>query len=177
LFDFSFFVSVGPGGINLKTVREAIAALGVMCSIGVVADFYSRLPATIATHFNAAGVANGFGGKYTLWVLVGVGAWTYGLLSVINFLPVSVNLGGRQLAPAQEKEVWRAALALVGWVKAEMAWIVAYLLFAMSRIGLGRQVGLGAAFLPVLLVVVGGTTAFYTAKIFGLMREKGIDQG
>jgi uncharacterized membrane protein len=147
-----------------------LAGLGVVVSIGVVADLYSRLPARIPTHFNAEGVADGFGARSTLWVLVGVVVWSYGMLSVINFLPVTVN-SSKPLTVAQREAVWTDALALVGWIKVEMAWLMAYLLFAMARNGLGRQVGLGAAFAPVLMVVILGTCGFYLAKIFRLMRE------
>ena len=59
------------GGL-LKTVRELIAVAGLVFSVAVVADFYSRLPERIATHFNAEGMANGFGARSTLWVLVGI---------------------------------------------------------------------------------------------------------
>lgn len=147
-----------------------LAALGVVASVGVVADLYSRLPARIPTHFNAEGVADGFGARSTLWVLVGVVVWSYGMLSVINFLPVTVN-SPKPLTVAQREAVWTDALALVGWIKVEMAWLMAYLLFAMARNGLGRQAGLGAAFAPVLMVVILGTGGFYLAKIFRLMRE------
>jgi uncharacterized membrane protein len=154
----------------LKLVREWIAGLGVVCAVWLVADFYSRMPQRIATHFNAAGVADGLGARSTLWVLIGVTVWSYGMLSIINFLPGTVNLG-RRLDPRQEREVWQELLALVGWLKAEMAWMIAYLVFAMVRNGLGRQVGIGGAFAPMLLVVVGGTCTFYLAKVFRLMRE------
>ena len=43
---------------RLKTLRELMAAAGLLFSAAVVADFYSRLPERIATHFNGAGVAN-----------------------------------------------------------------------------------------------------------------------
>jgi uncharacterized membrane protein len=169
-FFFSETVLLHTQEVPLRTVRELIAALGVMCSIWVATEFYSRLPERIATHFNAAGVAYGFGARSTIWVLVGVAVWSYGMLSIINFLPGTVNLG-RRLSPEQERMVWQTLLAMVGWLKAEMAWLVAYLVFAMARNGLGRQTGIGKAFSPVLLVVIVGTCGFYLAKIFRLMRE------
>jgi uncharacterized membrane protein len=153
----------------LKTVRELIAVAGLVFSAAVVADFYSRLPERIATHFNEAGVANGFGARSTLWVLVGIALLLYSALSVISFVPRVVNLR-RPLAPEREKVVWAETLALVGWIKAEMCWMFAYLCLAMVRNGMGLQVGLGWGFLPVTLVVVLGTCAFYLVRIFGAIR-------
>jgi uncharacterized membrane protein len=153
----------------LKTVRELIALAGLVFAVAVVADFYSRLPERIATHFNEAGVANGFGARSTLWVLVGIALLLYLTLSVINFVPRVVNLK-RPLAPEREKAVWVETLAMVGWIKAEMCWVFAYLCLAMVRNGMGLQVGLGWEFLPVTLVVVLGTCGFYLVRILEVIR-------
>jgi uncharacterized membrane protein len=150
----------------LKTVRELIALAGVVFSAAVVADFYSRLPERIATHFDAEGMANGFGARSTLWLLVGIAFLLYAALSAISFLPRVVNLK-RPLAPEREKVVLAESMAMVGWIKVELCWMFAYLCLAMVRNGMGLQVGLGAWFLPVTLVAVFGTCAFYLMRIFG----------
>jgi uncharacterized membrane protein len=142
-----------------------IALAGLVFAAAVVGDFYSRLPERIATHFNGAGVANGFGGRGTLWVLVGIAFLLYATLSVIDFVPGVVSLR-RPLDPAREKIVWDETAAMVGWIKAEVCWMFAYLCLAMVRNGMGMQVGLGRWFLPVTLVVVFGTTAVYLGRIF-----------
>jgi uncharacterized membrane protein len=149
----------------LKTVRELLAFAGLVFSAAVVADFYSRMPERIATHFNGAGVANGFGARSTLWVLVGIAVLLYAALSVINFVPRIVNLKS-PLAPEREKVVLAESMAMVGWMKAEMCWMLAYTCLAMVRNGMGLQVGLGSWFLPVTLVVVLGTCAVYLMRIF-----------
>jgi uncharacterized membrane protein len=150
---------------RVKTVRELIAAAGLVFSAAVVADFYSRLPERIATHFNGEGVANGFGARSTLWVLVGIALLLYSTLSVINFVPRIVNLK-RPLAPDQDKALLAESMAMVGWIKAEVCWMFAYLCLAMVRNGMGLQVGIGSWFLPLTLVVVFGTCGFYLTRIF-----------
>jgi uncharacterized membrane protein len=154
----------------VKTVRELIALAGVVFSGAVVADFYSRLPERIATHFNSAGMANGLGARSTLWILVGIAVLLYSALSVINFVPGVVTLK-RPLAPEREQVVLAESMAMVGWIKAEMCWMFAYICLAMVRNGMGLQVGIGAWFLPVTLVVVFGTCAFYLVRIFEAIRE------
>jgi len=151
----------------LKTVRELIALAGLVFAWAVVADFYSRLPVRIATHFNEAGVANGFGARSTLWVLVGIALLLYATLSAISWAPWNVSL---KVGPEQERTVLAEAVAMVGWVKVEMCWMFAYLCLAMVRNGMGLQVGLGVWFLPVTLVVVLGTCVVYLMRIFGAMR-------
>src|SRR5271163_3221687 len=153
----------------MKTVRELIALAGLVFAVAVVEDFYSRLPERIATHFNAEGVANGFGARGTLWVLVGIACLLYAMLSVVNFVPGVVNLK-KPLAPEREKLVLAEAMAMVGWVKVEVCWMFAYLCLAMVRNGMGMQVGLGRWFLPVTLLVVLGTCAVYSGRIFRAIR-------
>ena len=153
----------------MKSVRELIALAGLVFSAAVVADFYSRLPERIATHFNAEGVANGFGARSTLWVLVGIAVLLYLILSVVGSLQGVVRLK-RPLAPEREKLVLAESMAMVGWIKLEVCWMFAYLCLAMVRNGMGLQVGLGWWFLPVTLVVVLGTCAFYLVRIFGAIR-------
>jgi uncharacterized membrane protein len=155
--------------VRVKTVREVIALVGLVFSAVVVADFYSRLPELIATHFNAEGMANGFGARGTLWALVGIALFLYLTLSVINFVPRVVNVK-RQLAQQRERVALAESMALMGWVKAEVCWMFAYICLAMVRNGMGLQVGLGWWFLPVTLVVVLGTCVVYLGRIFGALR-------
>jgi uncharacterized membrane protein len=153
----------------VKTVRELIALTGLVFAVAVVADFYSRLPERIATHFNEAGMANGFGAKSILWVLAGVAVLLYLTLTAVGGLSRLVRLQ-RPLAPEREKTVLTESMAMVGWIKAVMCWMFAYICLAMVRNGMGLQVGLGAGFLPVTMAAVFGTCAFYLVRIFGAIR-------
>jgi hypothetical protein len=74
------------------------------------------------------------------------------------------------MAPEREKMVLGQSMAMVGWIKAEMCWMFAYICLAMVRNGMGLQVGIGRLFLPVTLVVVFGTCGFYLARIFEAIR-------
>ena len=155
----------------MKSVRELIALAGLVFSVAVVADFYSRLPEKIATHFNAEGMANGFGARSVLWVLVGIAVSLYLTLSAIEFLPRVVNVK-RPLAPEREKVVLAESMAMVGWIKVEVCWMFGYILLAMVRNGMGLQVGLGWWFLPVTLAVVLGTCGVYLVRIFRMLGQR-----
>jgi hypothetical protein len=153
----------------MKTIRESIAALGLLFTVGVVAIFYSRLPETIATHFNAAGVADGSGGRATLWLLVGNAIFVYGVMSAVPFLPVTVNLL-RPLKSEQESAAKVPALELVGWLKAEIVWMIGYVCLGIVRNGLGLQGTLGSAFLPVTLSVIGATCGYHFVQMMRATR-------
>ena len=157
----------------MKAVRELIALAGLVFTVAVVWDFYSRLPERIATHFDVEGVANGFGARSTLWVLAGIAVLLYLTLVAIGSLPRVISLK-RPLAPEREKVVLAETSAMVGWLNVEVCWMFAYICLAMVRNGMGLQVGLGIWFLPVLLVVVFGTCAFYMVRILEAMRGAAI---
>jgi uncharacterized membrane protein len=153
----------------LKTIRELIAAAGLVFAVAVVMDFYSRLPERIATHFNAEGMANGLGAKSVLWVLVGIAVLLYLTLTAVGSLSRVVRLH-RPLAPEREKAVLAESMAMVGWIKAVICWMFAYLCLAMVRNGMGLQVGLGAWFLPVTVVAVFGICGVFLVRVFGALR-------
>ncbi|WP_260736091.1 DUF1648 domain-containing protein [Tunturiibacter lichenicola] len=156
----------------MKTIRESIAALGVLFTVGVVAIFYARLPETIATHFNAAGVADGFGGRAILWLLAANAVFVYGVMSAVPFLPLKVNLL-RPLTSEQESAARVGALALVGWLKVEIVLTLGYVCLAIVRIGLGLQWTLGSAFLPATLIVIGATCGYHFVQMMRATRVHG----
>jgi len=153
------------------SLRELAAAAGVLAAVETVVVNYRMLPERIATHFNGAGVANGFGPKSTLWLLVGVELVMYGVMSIINFVPPRVN-SRRALTVEQRAEVWRLTLALVGWMKAEMACLLAYLCYSIAEIALGERAGLGVAFRPLVLIVVFGTVVIFVERTLQVMRSE-----
>jgi hypothetical protein len=101
---------------------------------------------------------------------VGVAFLLYVTLTAVGGLSRLVRLQ-RPLAPEREKTVLAESMAMVGWIKVVVCWMFAYICLAMVRNGMGLQVGLGVWFLPVMLVAVFGTCAFYLVRIFGAFRD------
>lgn len=153
----------------MKSFREMVAAVGVATAVGLVALNYGRLPGLIATHFNAEGGPDGYGSKATLLMLAGIAVGVYGLLSLIHVLPRRVNVG-RELTELQESKVWSAGVEMVGWVKAEVAWMFAYLSYVMVGTAQGTMSGVGAWFMPVVMVAMAGTMGVFGVRMLRGMR-------
>jgi len=152
----------------MKVVRELIAVFGVLSAIFVVVFNYRDLPQRIPTHFGLTGVADGWGGKSSLWALVGVTCFLYAVLSLVRFLPPKL-----MNVPVTEEH--RAAaipisLEMVGWVKAEITCMLAYIVWSAVAVVQGHSQGLGVWFLPVTLVTIFGTSLFYTLRMRRLGR-------
>ncbi len=46
---------------------------------------------------------------------------------------------------------------MLGWLKAQLTWTLAYVVWGSVRVAAGASSGLSIAFLPVMLALVGGT--------------------
>jgi uncharacterized membrane protein len=147
----------------MKTVRELVAALGLLSTIFVVAFNYRELPQRIPTHFGASGLANGWGDKSSLWALVGVACFLYAMLSLVRFLPPSAM--NMPVAQEQRAAALPMTLEMIEWVKAETICMFAYIVWTAVGVAQGRSLGLGAWFLPLTLVVIFGTIAFYMVRM------------
>lgn len=80
--------------LPLKPLDKALEIIGVFLLIilwGWVVYVYPLLPATIVTHFNLSGEADGWGNKITLFSLPAVGSVLYMGLTILNRYPHIFN--------------------------------------------------------------------------------------
>jgi uncharacterized membrane protein len=155
----------------MKAFREVLAALGVLSAICVAVFNYRELPQRIPTHFGLSGMADGWGDKSSLWILVGIACFLYAVLSLVRFLPpkwMNVPVADEHRAAAIP-----ISLEMVGWAKAEITCMFAYIVWSAVAVVQGRSKGLGAWFLPVTLVTIIGTGLFYTVRMMRLDRASG----
>jgi uncharacterized membrane protein len=68
-------------------IWEAISILSLLTIAVLIAFTLSTLPDTIPIHFNFQGKADGFGSKYTLWLLFGIAVLMYATFTFISFRP------------------------------------------------------------------------------------------
>jgi uncharacterized membrane protein len=135
----------------VKALREGIAIVGLVFVLLVMAKYYPSLPQTIATHFGAAGVADGWGDKSSLWTLVGVIFFSYALLTAVPYLPEKyINL---PVSAEQRAAAMPIAMRMLGWIKAETVWLLVWLVWSSVSIARGLSTGLSPLFLPVVIGV------------------------
>jgi uncharacterized membrane protein len=154
----------------MKVVRELLAALGLLSAIFVVVFNYRELPRRIPTHFGMTGAADGWGDKSALWILVGLVCVSYAVLSLVRFLPA--NAMNLPVAEEQRGAAMPIGLEMIGWVKAETTCMFAFIVWTAVAVVEGRSQGLGAWFLPVILVTIFGTIAFYFVRMRRLDSSK-----
>jgi len=71
---------------------------------------------------------------------------------------------GREQALVEERNEarqYRIALSMLAWLKAEVVWMLALIVWATVRVALGKAEGLGVLFTPGVIAVVGTTVAVH----------------
>ena len=89
-------------GVRIPIMLQLISLMMVIYSYFLIQTNIPKLPRLIPTHFNAAGVADGWGSPDTLWFLLGAQALTCGVFLIVPYVgqrfPGAVHFGTRRLS-------------------------------------------------------------------------------
>lgn len=144
---------------------EIAAAVGILAIALFLFQSWASLPPTIPVHFGLTGKPDAWGSKQILWILLALVVVLYLGLTVVNRFPHTFNYP----YPITEQNALRQyqlALGLMGWMKADLIWLFAFIEWQMLQVGLGASQGLGVAFLPVIMLVIFGTVGFYFRQAY-----------
>ncbi len=113
----------------ISMILPAVIFLGTAIYLALI---WKDLPAKIPTNFDFAGEPNGWSGKASLWVLLGVGFFVYLSLAVAAFFPQSWSTGVR-VTEANRERVYRLAGELLGDIRLMFAVLFSYLTVQSTR--------------------------------------------
>jgi len=145
-----------------------LATIGVLAMLWITWHSWPTLPARIATHFNDAGLPDGWGGRGVLLLLPIVAIVLYGMMLLCARIPHAMNYPVRvtaQNAP-QLYSIGRRLLTALNF------WVVAMLLFleeSTIRVAHGQAAGLGVWPMPIFLGCIGFTVVM---AIWQMVRAK-----
>jgi hypothetical protein len=144
----------------MRTVREALAGLGLLLLCGSLATHWHDLPDRVPVHFGLTGQPDGFGSKTILLVLPAAAIVLYLVLTVVTRYPAYFNFPV-PVTDINRQTLRELAVDMIGWLKAEVVWIFGWLTIRTISTARGPSLGLGLAFTPISLGVVAVTIAFY----------------
>lgn len=141
-------------------ILEGVAAAGLLVLLAVPAAYYSELPDTIATHFNAAGEADDYGPKVSIWLLPLIGLGVYVALTLLNRQPQIFNYPVK-ITPENAERQYQLATRLIRVLKAGITWMFVYLCWLIVNAALTARATLEPDFLWIVLGGVFGTIGWY----------------
>jgi uncharacterized membrane protein len=102
---------------------QLVSLVMVIYSYFLIQTNLPKLPRIIPTHFNASGVADGWGSPDTLWVLLGAQALTCAVFLMVPYIgqrfPGAVHLGTRRLSdfsPSQRARMLPMLMNMAGYL-------------------------------------------------------------
>lgn len=140
--------------IPLRTVDwilEGVALLMLTFTIIFIFNSYSGLPDKIPTHFNSKGVPDAFGGKSTIWIVMGFNIFVYGLLSVASRMPHRFNYL-IEITEQNAERQYQIALDVMRGLKIITMFVFCFIVIRKVMIAEGEAIGLGNLFLPIAFV-------------------------
>jgi uncharacterized membrane protein len=141
-----------------------VAAFASLISIIFFTLFYwGRLPERIPTHFNFTGQPDAYGGKVSILFIPVVITFLYALLTILSSFPHAFNYM-YEITEENAKRQYESARSMMCWLKLETVLLFAYIQLSIIRSVSGAAKGLGFWFLPVVIIAVFGTIAYFIYK-------------
>jgi len=151
---------------------QLISLIMLIYSFFLIKTTLPILPPMIPTHFNAAGVADGWGSPDTLWFLLAAQAMACGVWLVIPYVgqrnPGAVHFGRRRLSeftPAQRARMVAILNDMSGYMSVVMS--LFFVVMLHQNLAAARQPNPRIhPFLPVALLLAGvfGIMLYYMGK-------------
>ncbi len=142
--------TVRPEMSPVDWLLEAFALIGILGFLGFVIYQYPRLPESIPSHFNGAGMPDDYSSKSSILALLGIGMFIYVLMSLIALVPHQFNFTVK-ITPQNALKQYTMAIRLIRYLKVVIIWLFFYISYATVRVVAKEDSGLGAWFMPITL--------------------------
>lgn len=141
----------------------ALAAVCLLIMFGLTLYYYESIPERIPTHFNATGQPDGYGGKITLWIILGISVALFVFLNFIGRRPHVANY----TVPITEENAYRQYQNMQRMnhtLTAVLCMFFAYIHYGIIQTALGNQDGLGLWFLLLFVTIITGTIVYFLRR-------------
>ena len=144
----------------LDKLMNRLSLLALLGTAAFLALYWSRIPAEVPMHFNAAGQIDRWGSKAELLVLPVIAWLMYLLMTVVEQFPSAWNTGVKVTAENREQ-----VYALLGHMLSTLKLLV-MVMFAWITLWCALARPLPVWFLPVVLAAVFGNMAYWLVRLF-----------
>ena len=144
---------------EFQKILELLAVIVLVIMFGYLISNWSSLPERIPSHYNAAGLIDGWGSKNSLLLFPVICLVMYMLLTVVSFFPKTWNVPVK-LTDENRDRVYTVTRSLLCVLK-----LVLLLTFTFIEISMIKMQPLGVWFIFVIMAGVFGSTIGFIIKI------------
>lgn len=158
---------IRPEKEPIDVLMEITGLVAVVGMLVLTVVKYPGLPETIPTHFDAAGVPDGFGNKGMIWLLPGINLLMFTGLYFLSRFPWTWNYPVNITAENAQR-LYRHGTRSMRILNLLLVIMFSYLTWQSIASATGKSDGLGIWFMPVTLVVILGYTAYMIIRMYRL---------
>lgn len=145
-----------------KKLLDSITAIVYLAGIVYTIVIWSQLPDQVPAHYNAAGDVNRWGSKWELILLPVIAALLAVFMSFLEKHPEWHNY--MKLNENNIEFQYKNSRMLLNVLKNECVLLFVFLTYSTEQVALGNIDSLGIVFLPVFLIIIFGSMAFFIAR-------------
>lgn len=138
---------------KLDKIVEIVGWLVMLAVWGLTLSNYQRLPEIIPTHYNGAGIADGFGDKRMILTLPLVATFLFIGLTILNRFPHKFNYP-TEITRENASEQYTNATRLLRYLKGIVVFVFGLVTYQTILHANGETEGLGVWFLPLILGLI-----------------------
>lgn len=141
-------------------LMESLALVGLIGLIILPVVYYESLPELIPIHFGLDGRPDGFGPKVMIWLLPGIGGFSFVGMKILCRYPRLFNYPVK-ITTENARRQYRLAVRLIRILTATQLWLFCYLTNTIIEVALGLQDELNMGLLLLFLAGTFGTIGYY----------------
>jgi uncharacterized membrane protein len=147
---------------KLEIALTTISLLLLIANFIYLCVEWSSIPDKVPMHFNAAGEVDRWGGKGGVIVLPFIATFLWLLLTALEKYPHTYNY--IKLSEDNVERQYKNARMMMNVTKATIVIYMVYLSWQTVQVAYGNQVGLGVWELPIFLLLLFGSMAFFMIR-------------
>jgi len=148
---------------KLEWLLDGLSLLALALPAIYLFMVWGELPAKVPIHFNAAGEADGWGGKGTSLILPVIGLLLFLGMSLLRKIPHHFNYPVK-LTQENAAQKYRLSIQMMSWMKFEISLMFGIILWNLVRTAQGHTDGLGWL-MPAALAVIFATMIYFIGRL------------
>ncbi|MGE7601937.1 DUF1648 domain-containing protein [Peribacillus sp. NPDC097675] len=148
---------------GLEKVMDIVSLLLIIINFIYLISVWNTLPEQVPIHFNGKGEVDGWGGRVVIWLLPTISLFLWFGLTLMERVP---HLFNYPIEITEKNAVfqYKNARMMSLFLKVEIILVLLYTSWQSVHAAKGDEGGLGRAELPILLILILGSIAFFVIR-------------